>query len=368
MTDMTDMIFTYAISNLSGGQDYVKVFKNGAALMDGHGTNGAYYAVETCNEIESRHVSGRTDIESWSEEIDNKLAQQWPLMDGSITIRDGVPMRYGHVIRGGTTATYVSYDPSKKIVTIASAGDSRGYLFTRNEGKVDYLLVTPDHSPLSHKEYLRMESLRSSGLEIGTLVYNVTHGEKIPIYDGNGDKIDYFSEHIKVAKTTEEYHRVTAELALDPTNEEKKALQKLSLKAYHATNKEYMSSANYHYHSRMMIGTVKGEYGVYIASPKNIPSGQETMLSCVCSIGDHHAKKIGARSNWDVSQLSAPSAEKAVLFVASDGVHDCYKEDELAKLVLDTESDEELLSTFVKKSKELFKKQGDDISFFRAFW
>ena len=62
-----------------------------------------------------------------------------------------------------------------------------------------------------------------------------------------------------------------------------------------------------------------------------------------------------------------------MIFVASDGVHDCFTEEELAKLVLTTESDQELLDTFVAKSKEVFCTskggvlvQADDISFFRA--
>lgn len=56
------------------------------------------------------------------------------------------------------------------------------------------------------------------------------------------------------------------------------------------------------------------------------------------------------------------------MFVASDGVHDCYTDDELAKLVLSNKTDNELLAAFVRKSRELYGKQADDISFVRKFF
>ena len=65
-----------------------------------------------------------------------------------------------------------------------------------------------------------------------------------------------------------------------------------------------------------------------------------------------------------------------MIFAASDGVHDCYTEEELAKEVMTTESDQDLLEKFVAKSKKMFQKkkygygvvQADDISFFRAYF
>jgi hypothetical protein len=64
-----------------------------------------------------------------------------------------------------------------------------------------------------------------------------------------------------------------------------------------------------------------------------------------------------------------------MIFVASDGVHDCFTEEELSKIVLTTPCDQDLLQKFITKSKELFGTrkpgsselvQADDISFFRA--
>ena len=55
------------------------------------------------------------------------------------------------------------------------------------------------------------------------------------------------------------------------------------------------------------------------------------------------------------------------VFVASDGVHDCFTRQELAELVLSDKTDDELLWIFVDKSKSLFSgRQHDDISFARC--
>ena len=51
------------------------------------------------------------------------------------------------------------------------------------------------------------------------------------------------------------------------------------------------------------------------------------------------------------------------VFVASDGVHDCYTDEDLAKLVMSGKSNAELLTEFVEKSRKLFGNQADDISF-----
>jgi len=202
-------------------------------------------------------------------------------------------------------------------------------------------------------------------------MYNTSVGEMIPIYN-NGEKINYFPEYNSMMEATKAWHQATASLKLDPDNQDKKTIQTKCLAVYHETLKIYQRSNNYANHSRMMIGTAKGEYGTYIVSNPKYEKYGETTLSCTCTIGDHHAKKIGVRSNWDMSQINIDDIPgipgERVIFVASDGVHDSYTEEDLADLVLHTESDEELLQKFIANSKNMFSsnKQHDDISFFRA--
>lgn len=363
----TGNMFTGLLSNGASGQDYVKILESGAVLGDGHGVWGQYYAEEVCKKIEMLHQSGREDVASWSTEIENEMIDSWPVNDPSVIIAEGVPIKAGKVVRGGTTLTYVSYNKDRRTFTVANAGDSRGYIF----GKGYINSITADHSPLSVSEYERIESLRSTDDRIGTLMYNTSVGAMIPIYK-NGEKIDYFSEYIPVFETTKAYHAANAELKLDPSNEDKKKIQNKCMADYQTAFTTYRASNNYANHSRMMIGTAKGEYGTYLVSNPKYEKYGETTLSCTCTIGDHHAKKIGARSNWDVSYINIDSIPgspgERTIFVASDGVHDSYTEEELADVVMNTASDEELLQKFIAKSKKMFSasKQHDDISFFRA--
>lgn len=375
---MSDQVkFTCAISNLSSRQDCVVVLPNGGCLADGHGTDGGFYSAQTCAEIEKRHVSNEKNVKDWSEEIEKNLLSMREEIEPFLEVRDGVPYRNGKVAHGGTTATYVSVDPVSKTMTVANAGDSDGYILTQNADVFHAHHITANHKPSSKDQYLRLEALRQSGMNVGRMVWNTKLCPHIPIFDELGNAIDYFSPHKEVIETTKAYNDVSSALELDPTNEELKAEKKKWLDAYHQAYKVSVSHPTFQTHSRLMVGTAKGEYGCYLEGPKDTECGRETYLACTVSIGDHHAKKVGARSNWDVSQIDLTSfvGEKRMIFVASDGVHDCFTEEELAKIVLTTPCDQELLQKFIAKSKKLFgvrkpgsseMVQADDISFFRA--
>lgn len=375
---MSDQIkFTCAISNLSARQDSVVVFTNGGCLADGHGTDGGFYSSQTCDEIEKRHLSKDKNVEKWSEEIHNNLLSLRQEIESFLEIKDGVPYRNGRITHGGTTATYVSVDPSSKTMTIANAGDSDGYVLTQNGDVFQAHRITANHKPSSKEQYLRLEALRQSGMNVGRMVWNTKIVPHVPIFDESGNAIDYFSPHTDLIDTTKAYNNVSSALELDPTNEEKKEEKKKCLEAYHQAYRKSSAHPTFKTHSRLLVGTAKGEYGCYLEGPKDTECGRETYLACTVSIGDHHAKKVGSRSNWDVSRIDLTSfvGEKRMIFVASDGVHDCFTEEDLAKIVLTTPSDQELLQKFVDKSKELFGSrkpgtselvQADDISFFRA--
>jgi len=206
------------------------------------------------------------------------------------------------------------------------------------------------------------------------LCWNVKSGEMPRIFSEDGKKIDYFSDHIPLIETTKAYHEATSALNLD-SSEEKRQEQKKCLINYHEALKMSKASPTYNIFTRMLNGTVKGEYGAYFVGPKNIFGLSDTLLSCVVTIGDHHSKKVGCRSNWDIRRFPISTLpDNWVIFVASDGVHDCYTVEELAKEVMTTESDQELLQKFVEKSKKVFQTrnlcrqivQHDDISFFRT--
>jgi hypothetical protein len=200
-------------------------------------------------------------------------------------------------------------------------------------------------------------------------------GPMIEMYDGEGELIDWFSDHLALKETTSAYHAATAKLQADPSDENRQE-QKKCLEAYHVAARASMASPTYSTYNRIAVGTAKGQHGNYFVGPKNKFGAVDTMLTCVVTIGDHHSKTIGGRSNWDVRRIPISSIPQGnrMIFVASDGVHDCYTEEELAKEVMMTESDVELLGKFVTKSKKMFQTkkvgfgivQADDISFFRG--
>lgn len=371
-------VFTSAIANYSSGQDCVITFENGGALLDGHGDRGAFYSIYGGAAIAKRHASGLGNVEKWTEEIDQEALHNLVAENSGMYIQDGLPYMRGQVIHGGTTATYVAIDPLTQVITVANAGDSKAYIFAENEGAFYAEEITVNNGPTSQTECDRIMALRKSGQVVGKLMWNVNdRGEMVDMYDDDGQKIDYFSDHVAVQETTKAYYAATDAFEKDRTDANMQE-QKKCLEAYHAALKVSKASPTFKTYNRLAVGTAKGEYGNYLVGPMDKFGQRDTVLTCLVTIGDHHAKKVGARSNWDVRRIpisAVPfSTGKRMIFAASDGVHDCYTEEELAKEVMTTESDKELLEKFVAKSKKMFQKkkygygivQADDISFFRA--
>jgi serine/threonine protein phosphatase PrpC len=370
-------IFTSAIANYSSGQDYVFTFENGGVLLDGHGDRGAFYSIYGGAAIAKRHASGAGSVEKWSEEIDQEALHELVSANPGMYIQDGLPYMGDKVVHGGTTATYVAIDPFTQVITVANAGDSKAYIFVENDGAFYAEEITVNNGPTSQAECDRIVGLRKSGQVVGKLMWNVTdRGEMVDMYDDDGQKIDYFSDHVAVQETTKAYYAATDAFEKGRTDAN---IQKKCLDAYHAAVKVSKASPTFSTYNRLAVGTAKGEYGSYLVGPMDKFGHRDTVLSCLVTIGDHHAKKVGARSNWDVRRIPISAvpvlAGKRMIFAASDGVHDCYTEEELAKEVMTTESVQELLSKFVQKSKKMFQKkklggvvQADDISFFRAYF
>ena len=372
-------VFTSAIANYSSGQDFVITLDNAAMILDGHGQQGAFYSMYAGAAIAKRHNSGAGNVEKWAEEIDQEAMRELVDANPGMYIQDGMPHLNGKIVHGGTTATYVSIDPVAQVITVANAGDSKAYIFAENDGAFYTEEITVNNGPTSQIECDRLVEMRKSGQVVGKLMWNVNdRGAMVDMYDDDGKKIDYFSDHVAVQETTKAYHAATAEIEKNRTPETIQE-QKKCLEAYHAAMKVSMASPTYKTYNRLAVGTAKGEYGNYLVGP------METTLTCLVTIGDHHAKKVGARSNWDVRRIPISAVPalpngKRMIFGASDGVHDCYTDEELAREVMTTESDQQLLAKFVEKSKKMFQKkardaygvirvvQADDISFFRAYF
>lgn len=396
--------FTGEIKQKShNGQDHFRCGQQWGVICDGHGDQlGAlasrFAGDQMALDIESAIREGQ--LGAFVEKLSEYGSQQHELLrqcflsqPATIADENGVPLdRYTRKpIRGGTTCTAVihlgatnlaaasaaSASSSESIdekqedekIVFAWVGDSSGKIFLELEdGQVQVIDGTDDHSPDNVQEFLRLKSLRETGQSVGSLFYNVKVGEPcIPIFDAEGNKIDYFSLYAPVERTTKEYHEINAQLQNDPHNQDLKARLQSALEAYHEANRAYLSSDQHKYHSRLVKSTQKEDgYGCYLVGSAKDRYGKDVQLAMTRSWGDFYSHRVGVIPTLDVKQIlvkDLPAARRRIAFVASDGVHDCYTDEELAKLVLSGKSIEELRTEFVTKSRSLFGNQCDDISF-----
>lgn len=332
-------------------------------------------------------------------------------------------------IRGGTTSTVVFHleaDEDKKQdekIVFAWVGDSSGKIFLEGEdGKNTVLDGTNDHSPSNRAEMRRLEARRHTGAITGHLCYDtkgaVRDSQYIRIYAEDGSMPFYTPSAILVSQAREDhqaaltalakepenaeykarvetclerigvaqegfrtarqnvahlalvaYHAKNAELTADPTNAELKAQVKACADEWSVANKAYVASPEYASQSRINKGTVKDDgYGGYLIGPDSDRYGAQVRLASTRAFGDFQAHQVGVCAEMEVREFvvkDLPAARRRMIFVASDGVHDCYTDDELAALVMSGKSDAELLQEFVTKSRSLFGSQADDISFVR---
>ena len=335
-------------------------------------------------------------------------------------------------IRGGTTSTVVFHleaDEDKKQdekIVFAWVGDSSGKIFLEGEdGKNTVLDGTDDHSPSNRAEMRRLEARRQTGAVTGHLCYDTKGAYRdvqyariyledgsMPVYTpaailATHARDDHQTALAALAKDPENaelkaradiclelstaaqeafrtcrqqvshstlvaYHAKNAELTADPGNAELKERLAVCLKEWNVANKAYLASPEYTVQSRINKGTVKDDgYGGYLIGPDSDRYGKQVRLASTRAFGDFQAHQVGVCAEMEMREFlvkDLPAARRRMIFVASDGVHDCYTDDELAALVMSGKSDAELLQEFVTKSRSLFGSQADDISFVRKFF
>jgi serine/threonine protein phosphatase PrpC len=394
--------FTGALNQKShNGQDHFRCGRGWGVVCDGHGDHKGRQAAEIsgnrmANDIEFAIQQGKlrefvANLPAYGSERHEELRKYF-LADHAFDNGKGIPMgRYdGKVVRGGTTCTAVIHLKAEQQESSSAAsassssesvdekheddklvfawvGDSSGKIFLElDDGQVQVIDATEDHSADNVTEFHRIKALRESGQEVGDLFYSVKVGEPcIPIFDAEGNKIDYFSSFAEVERTTNEYHTINALLQKDPQNQVLKDRLQSALTAYHDANRVYLASDQYKQHSQLVRSTAKPDgYGSYITH------GKEVSLAMTRSWGDFASHQVGVIPTMEVKEFivkDLPAARRRIAFVASDGVHDCYTDEELAKLVLSGKSTAELKKAFVAKSCAMFGgKQADDISFVLA--
>ena len=234
-------------------------------------------------------------------------------------------------LSGGTTCTLVvqirDNDDNNKITLItANVGDSNAILLSKS--KSNFELLSVDHGPENSNEYMRIKSLPDSEFPHKLLM----------VYDIKNCKHKYDNPLLFDKDGT-----------LDPNY-----LNSWSKGAY-PTNARY-------------------EPAVYAVSPK----GSRIMV-CIAmtrSLGDFNGHALGftCEPSIGVKHLNASDNDFSVI-IASDGIWDCWHNEEFIKLCIEAnttaniatnnvkETGEIIMSTNLKKAKQLFgKKNYDDTS------
>jgi len=243
-------------------------------------------------------------------------------------------------VKGGTTFTCatVSFTGERIDVKFRWVGDSTGLVVTRSGWK-----RTTDHVPTNRLEHLRVLN------HGGTMLYH-TPGSPfpVPIFDAEHEPIDYGAH--PGAKAMKACWDAQANHEQKPSEAYLKALQ-LAKKDYAVLRREPIPF------QFLRPRNAAGEYGCYFATPVG-------STAVTRSFGDFYMRPFGLTHELESVNFSVVG-EHGCVFLASDGVHDCFKIDELADLLLATECDDELNSIFVQTRKALFGKEGDDMEWAR---
>jgi len=284
----------------------------------------------------------------------------------STVVDNNVPIQHGNIVRGGTTLSVMyhgTYEERPYIMT-ANVGDSDAFIFTVKDGLYNWKQLTTTHEPTSEAEYFRVQKL---GQYAAHFVYDTigshTVATHLPIFEPDGTMIRYEDTYTPYSNASDEYKTAwdmhqNAKKAGEPFKELRMKLNE-EMKKYQLAMVKYRSSPD----SRRNIATARGDRAAYMMCDSFNPSNA-IKIAMTRSIGDYAAHKVGLTHEpaVDITWLELEDVDRAVFFMASDGVLDSYKMDELAKVVLETEPSL-LMPKFKAKSIELFHKQHDDMAF-----
>ena len=351
-----------------------------AAIGDGHGGKGThgvsishYACEESIATLSAMHViSGEVDPTTFYEKLPKLFADihdeylQSRVLGQGIALVHGIPMNNNIYVRGGTTLTVAVHNvfQGRPYLVTANVGDSEAYIFSVKDGVYRAKELTVVHEPTSQSEYFRVQKL---GHMAGHFVYH-TQGAKtvaghLPIFEPDGTPVVYQKTFEPYKVAAEKYRQIRQEMMAyvkgSPEYEDLYARALLLGKEYGRTKHAHETSHD----SRRDVCTVRGDRSAYIMFEAN-HSDNEHKLAVTRAIGDYYGKNRGLTTEPHV-QLTWLDEEdlgdKAVLFMGTDGVFDCYDTEDLAKIVLESDPST-LLTKFRAKGDEIFG-EADDITY-----
>jgi len=172
----------------------------------------------------------------------------------------------------------------------------------------------------------------------------------LPINDADGNPIDYAFAEGKAL-----YYALLAVHATEDPAKKEECVQQ-----WREANKAFKAHPRHKDYEKLMWSTKEtmanrdcpSSYLVGDCSASEY--GQVTRLQTARALGDFAQQQVGVIPTPDTTTIwldQLAPAEKRVVFVASDGVHDCFTKQELAELVLSEKTDDELSDIFVQQSK-----------------
>jgi serine/threonine protein phosphatase PrpC len=357
-------------------EDAISYKGNIGALADGHGKYGSMIANFACDRV----IKELSILDSEVDPV--QFFETMPILFRDIhhdflkilgknyaaEVVDDVPLYYKVALRGGTTLTvmYKGVFQNRDYIMTANVGDSDAFLFTVKDGIYISKKLTFTHEPTSELEYKRIQTQFS---QHGTkFVYDTKGAQHIkdylPIFDADGKKIEYVDTYKPYNDATILYQNAwqawdLAKKSGQPEDELHETL-KIVIRDYKLKKFEYESSLD----SKRFQSTQRGDRSAYIIADIPDPMNK-VMLAMTRSLGDYQSHKVGViyEPFVNITDLSKEDlGDASAIFMASDGILDCYLEHELAKIVLNGNPNE-LIDIFQAKSLSLFKKIHDDMSF-----
>jgi serine/threonine protein phosphatase PrpC len=363
-------------------EDAIQFSENIGVLADGHGSYlGADIAEFACAKVMealsynqatlfNQDVSLNPDnfyetMPKLFADIHHEYLQKISKIPSTVVDND-VPTQYGNIVRGGTTLTvmYHGIYEERPYIMTANVGDSDAFIFTVKDGLYNWKQLTTTHEPTSQSEYFRVQKL---GQYAAHFMYDTigshTVATHLPIFEPDGTMIRYEDTYTPYSNASNEYKKAwdthnIAKKAGEPFKELRMKLNE-EMKKYQMAMLKYRSSPD----CRRNIATARGDRAAYMMCD-SFNRANNIKIAMTRSIGDYAAHKVGLTHEpaVDITWLELEDVDHAIFFMASDGVLDSYKMDELTKVVMETEPSL-LMPKFKAKSIELFHKQHDDMAF-----
>ena len=345
-----------------------------AVIADGHGGfHGAQLAQKACEElIKAMHnIDDSYNPEKFFETMPQLYHQihmdyKQKMVMGGAKLEHDIPVIDGLHVRGGCAVANMIYSTfhGRSYIMTANVGDTEVFLFTVKDGVYRAKQLTTTHSPTSQSEYFRIQK---HGMRAGHCMYDTkkatTVGGHLSIFHDDGSYIAYEDTYTPYIKAYAEYHRVYTEVsdakkAGLPYHELLPLLQCLQT-VYKTKTSEYMNSDD----GRRCPSTVRDDRGAYLMQDTYNPLNM-IRLAITRAIGDYSAHEIGLTTEPSVHITwldQEDLGDHAIIFMASDGILDCYEFDDLAKIVF-TSDQATLLDQFREKAMKLFQER-DDMSY-----